>query len=99
MRVSFDVVLNAYAKCLKEEEEREAKAAVGAGVGVEMQGIPRLAQFLVERAIKNPKLGIFLYWYLVVESPNPTDKKARHWFSLINKANYDSISVSSASSS
>lgn len=36
---------------------------------------PPLAQFLVRRAIQNPRLGNFLFWYLVVESPDEGEVK------------------------
>ena len=37
--------------------------------------LPLLAAFLIRRALQNPKLGNYLFWYLTVECPEEGEAK------------------------
>jgi phosphatidylinositol 3-kinase len=49
------------------KEEEGAAGSINGGVMIYTE-MPRLAQFLIDRAMKNPKLANFLYWYFTVEA-------------------------------
>jgi hypothetical protein len=51
-------------------KDSEGAFMSSSNLGLGLSATP-LAEFLVHRAILNPKLGNFLYWYLVVEAPEP----------------------------